>query len=114
MLRFLSKVPSSRLKIFLTDVCNCSQCDKSDKVNFFVSGHPVCLSSFCYVHGLKEGRLHTLIKHYKENGAVPRHFQYKGRNHQAITWDEAEKIVKFLNNVATIHALAIPGRVPGE
>lgn len=38
---------------------------------------------------------------------------YKGRTNKSITFEEAQSIVDFLESVASIHALALPGCVPG-
>lgn len=67
-----------------------------------------------YLNGIGKARLVALTKHYKENGCVPRDFQYKGRNKQAVTLPQAQRIVDFLNNISAVHALALPGRVPGK
>ena len=66
-----------------------------------------------FTHGIRQRRLGTLTKHYRENGAVPRDFHYSGRNNRATTLDEANRIVRFLLTTASIFALALPGRVPG-
>jgi hypothetical protein len=65
------------------------------------------------MNGIGKSRLAALTKHYKENGACPRDFQYKGRNSKAMTFEESKRIVDFLSNISSIHALALPGRVPG-
>ena len=38
----------------------------------------------------------------------------RGRNVNAVSMEEAEFIITFLNNVAAVHSLALPGRVPGK
>lgn len=65
------------------------------------------------MNSISSGTLRTLTNHYKEHGCIPRELRYKGRNNQAITFEEAKRIVMFINSTASIHALALPGRVPG-
>lgn len=55
-----------------------------------------------------------LVKHYKMHGLCPRDFLYKGRNSKAVTFEQAKAIVDFITNISNVHALALPGRVPGE
>ena len=54
-----------------------------------------------------------LTKHYDDYGMFPRTLQYKRRNEKAMKKPEAKRMVVFLRNVASIHALALPGCVPG-
>lgn len=80
----------------------------------FILGHVICRNSFMYYNNIGKSRLNSLASHYKMNGAVPRQFLYKGRNKKAIDFTEAKRIVDFVKNVATIHALSLPGRVSGS
>jgi len=76
-------------------------------------GSPICRNAFCYINYVSRNTLSKLTQHYKENGVVPRLMSYKGRNNKSIKFEEAQSIVDFLKSVARIHALALPGRVPG-
>lgn len=84
-----------------------------DYMFFEFVGKGVCRDTFLAMHGISSGTLQTLIKHYMEVGVVPRDFMKKGRNHQSVTMEDSEFIIKFLTNIAAVHSLALPGRVPG-
>ena len=73
----------------------------------------MCRNAFMYLNDIGNSRLKTLISHYKQHGAVPRDFLYRGRNNKAVHYDEAKHVVTFLQNVARIHALVLPGTVSG-
>lgn len=73
----------------------------------------MCVSGFMYIHSISDTRLKNLRKHYKDNGAVPRTFQHKGRNNKAVNFNDAKLIFDFLQGYAETHALELPGRVPG-
>lgn len=62
---------------------------------------------------LGKSLLLTLTKHYNEHGLCSRDFMYKGRNNKAVSFQQAKKIIDYLTSVSNIHALALPGRVPG-
>ena len=70
-------------------------------------------NGFLYHLGIGESKLQDLIGHYREHGAVTRNFYYRGRNKKAVTTEEATKVIKFLENVSSVHALFLPGRVSG-
>lgn len=72
------------------------------------------MASWLYLHGISTTRLKNLKKHYSAEGAVPRCFNYKGRNNKAVTYDDAKTILEFLTRIASLHALDLPGRVPGR
>lgn len=77
-------------------------------------GVKICRNAFMYMNKLSNGLLNDLIKHYKQHGLCPREFHYKGRNKKAVSYEQAKLIVDFLLNVSKVHALALPGRVPGK
>ena len=69
------------------------------------------------------------MKHLKMNGAVPRYkyllylliVLYLRRIHgnigrkppHALSQDELMKVISFIKNYAAIHAILLPGRIPG-
>ena len=61
-----------------------------------------------------ERKLKALTHHYQKNGAVPVTYYHKGRNGKQVTLKESQIVVRFLLAEARIHALALPGRVPGK
>lgn len=84
------------------------------QLHYCVLGIPLCRHVFRYMNGIGHHRLNVLRSHYKRHGISPRDFHYRGRNNQAVTFEEASRIVEFMNSVSEIHALALPGRVPGN
>ena len=66
-----------------------------------------------YMNGIGQFRLQALLKHYNDEGGEERCFQYKGRNEKALSHDDCQRILKFLEQVAEVHALDLPGRLPG-
>lgn len=76
---------------------------------------PVCKDFFLWLNSVGDSRLKALIKTYKaQQGAHPREFHYKGGYTSGLKWSDCERIVKFIQNIAEIHSLALPGRVPGK
>ena len=69
---------------------------------------------FMFMNGIGDDRLKALITHYRMDGAESRSFNYKGRNFKALTLDDSRRIVTFLEQTAEVHALDLPGRLPGE
>ena len=56
-----------------------------------------------------------MIKFYKEHGVAPR--EKKCGCHLASKWvlsyEDIQRIVHFVNNFADVHAMLLPGRIPG-
>lgn len=67
-------------------------------------------------YSIGKDRLDALIRHYKANGLVPREKKSGGRrdaNKKLLTFEDVTDIKRFITNHADVHALALPGRVPG-
>ena len=79
-----------------------------------LAGTPVCRNSFMYLNAIKHARLKAILKQCQEDGAEPRVLKYKGRNKKAITLEDSERILVFLKQIAELHALDLPGRLPGR
>lgn len=77
-------------------------------------GMVICKPTFLYMNAIGKSRLAALTAHYTAHGTTTRDFLYKGRNNKAVTKEESMKIVSFLHNVAEVHSLSLPGRVPGN
>ena len=56
-----------------------------------------------------------LIKWYMEHGLKPKEKKTGGRanNTRAYSYEDIKRVVTFVTNYAEIHALVLPGRVPG-
>ena len=76
---------------------------------------PVCKEFFLWVNSIGDSRFKVLVKTYKtQSGAHPREFLYRGGARSGLTVEDSNSIVTFLDNIAEIHSLALPGRVPGN
>ena len=81
---------------------------------FHFQGKRVCRAAFLLLHGIGEKRFKNLKKHFSENGLSPRRHGNQGRvPHNAVTLNDARLAVTFLFEYAEMHAILLPGRVPG-
>lgn len=57
-------------------------------------------------------KLTALIKWYKENGLQPRRKKSGGRimSKRILTYEDVERVVKFMYNFAEVNAIVLPGR----
>ena len=59
-------------------------------------------------------KINALSKHYQENGCIPRRHKNQGavfQNH--LSYEDRLKAQTFIRNYAEIHAIMLPGRIPG-
>ena len=81
---------------------------------FHFQGKRICRATFLLLHGIGEKRFKNIKKHFSEKGLSPRGHGNQGRvPHNAITLDDARLAVKFLYEYAEMHAILLPGRIPG-
>ena len=74
----------------------------------------MCKAAFLVLHGIGEKHFKNLKKHFSENGLSPCERGNQGRvPHHAITLHDARQAVTFLFEYAEMHAILLPGRVPG-
>ncbi len=74
----------------------------------------MCRNTFLFLNSIKHHRLKAILKHYQEEGAEPRVLKYKGLNKKAITLEDSERMLVFLKQIGELHALDLPGRLPGR
>ena len=104
---------NSRVVSSATAVSSCGRCAVCDRAaTRFCVGILVCRNTFLYVNAIGHHRLKAVIKQYEEEGAESRTLKYKGRNKRALTMDDAKRSSKFLEQMAEVHALDLPGRLP--
>ncbi|XP_067939703.1 uncharacterized protein [Watersipora subatra] len=84
-----------------------------DRCNFAHEGQKICRETFLFLNGIGKNTFQTLKRHYRTEGAVPRSFNYQGRNKRAVTSDDSKSIADFLDHITSIHSLDLPGRVSG-
>ena len=84
--------------------------------NFIHHGHNVCKVTFAFLYGVGiNHRVLALKKHYQENGMETRvHQNSKQTPAQALSFDDINRIVKYLNQYVEQHAILLPGRIPGQ
>ena len=68
---------------------------------------------FMFMNCIGDDRLKALNTHYKKEGAEARCFHYKGRNLKALTLEDSRRIITFLEQTLQVHALDLPGCLPG-
>ena len=82
--------------------------------NFHFEGKRVCKAMFVVVHGLGGKRFKNIKKHFSQNGISPRWHGNLGRvPRHAVTLGNARHAVTFLLEYTEVHAILLPGRVPG-
>ena len=65
-------------------------------------------------YSMSINRLNGLTKHYREHGCTPRTHKNKGRtfkNH--LSYEDRTRVQQFMKNYAELHAILLPGRMPG-
>lgn len=80
---------------------------------FLILGSTICRDAWQYLHGVGERRLKAVKDALIANGPLPRDFYQKGGMSKAEVM-ETKDTMTFLNQLAEVHGLDIPGRVPGE
>ena len=83
-------------------------------VNYWFCGYKVCKSTFLFVHAVGPKHYKNLISHFSESGLTPRrHGNTKRLPANTVPFSVTQSIVQFIINFATVHALPLPGRIPG-
>ncbi|ELU18246.1 hypothetical protein CAPTEDRAFT_210717 [Capitella teleta] len=73
------------------------------------------MSVFIMEPRLVIGQMNEYIDHYKKHGLVPKEKRRCGRREggKTLSFDDIRRIHSFITNYAVLHALVLPGRVPG-
>ena len=88
---------------------------RSKYVEFYFKGKRICRVTFLFLYTLSLKCYRNLLQHVCHNGIVPRvHGNYHKVPHNRIPFDDIQAIVTYLRNLATTHAISLPGRVPGH
>jgi hypothetical protein len=83
------------------------------KCKFVFHGHKVCQATFLFLHNIGKKRWKNLMKRWQNSG-VELHThgnRGKGNKNQLMAKDVTD-IVTFIDNLASTHAMILPGRVP--
>ena len=87
---------------------------KRTRGDFSIHGIKVCKATFLFAHGIGEKRFKNLKSHFSNMGLSPRSHGNLGRTpRHAATLDDVRHVVAFLFEYAEMHALLLPGQVPG-
>ena len=79
-------------------------------IEFCFKGKHVCRETFLFLYTLSLKRYRNLLEHFCKNGLVLRdHGNYRKAPHNRMAFDDVHAIVEFLKNLATTHALPLPG-----
>ena len=83
------------------------------KCTFVFHGHRVCQTTFLFVHNVGKKRWKNLMKRWQNTGVeLHSHGNRSKGNKSQLTPNDVTDIVKFVDNLASIHAMILPGRVP--
>ena len=85
------------------------------RTTYWLEGHQLCRETFKFLRGISQDRLTALLDWYKTEGLVPKEKKSGGRksNTKCLMFEDIKRVVQFLTNYADVHALVLPGRVPG-
>ena len=91
--------------------CTGAQQKHRISMTYFFQGKCVCKYTYRFVHAVGPKRYKNLIRH----GLVPRvHGNVKRLPPNAVSLAKTRSILQFISHFATIHALPLPGRLPGQ
>ena len=81
-------------------------------INYYFRGTRVCKATFMFVHAVGPKRYKNIVTHFAEHGVVPR--RHGNTRRLPANTAETESVVAFIKHFSTIHALTLPGRMPGQ
>ena len=83
-------------------------------ISYWFHGHKVCKSTFLFMHAVGPKHFKNLVAHFTQNGLTPRrHGNTKHLPANTVPFSVTNDVVQFITNFATLHALPLPGRIPG-
>ena len=81
---------------------------------YLFGGQRVCRRTYQFLLGVSKDRLQAIKASYMKDGITTRiHGNTKRLPHNALTYEDITRIVKFLSNYAEEQAILLAGRVPG-
>jgi len=86
-----------------------------DRAHFHFQSKPVCKEFFLFLHGVSDKVYRSLKSTLVTQGIMPKPHQntVKLPAVRAHSLETRERAVRFLENFAIMHAVVLPGRVPG-
>ena len=84
-------------------------------IDYYFHGRRVCKVMYLFLHAIGPKKYKNLVTHFGEHGLVPRrHGNTRRLAANAISFAKTENVVAFIRHFSTIHALPLPGRMPGQ
>lgn len=88
---------------------------KRQSYKYYFKSIPVCKSTFLLAYNIGEYSLKSLLKHLIENGSVPRtHGNTSRRPANALSYEQTENVVTFLNQYALEYGLPMAAPLSGR
>ena len=114
----LDMVVLAQLQAFSNDTEADAEQESAHRRNyiaFMFKGRRICRKTFLFLHALSLKRYRNLLVHYNNNGLVAReHGNTSKSPHNRIAFTDVQDIVAFIERLAEIHALPLPGRMPNH
>ena len=84
-------------------------------IDYYFHGKRVCKSTYTFAHVFGLKRFKNLVSHFEKNVLVSQvHGNTKRLPANTIPFAKTQSIVQFIQHFATVHALPLPGRLPGQ
>lgn len=97
------------------DVQGENETEKQQRIAYYCEGKRVCKTTYLFIHAVGPKQYKNLVKHFKMHGLVARvHGNVKSLPTNTISMKRTNSVVQFISHTATIHALPLPGRLPGQ
>ena len=114
-----AEMEKGELDLVILANLNAHRCGESHQsrchVNYYFHGKKVCKTTYLFLHGIGPKRFKNLLSHFDQNGLVSRtHGNTKRSPANTLPFSTTQEVVKFINNFALLHALPLPGRLPGQ
>ena len=75
----------------------------------------MCKCTFIFVHSVGSKQFKNLVTHFMQNGLSLRtHGNTKRLPANTLAFSVTEGVAQFISSFAAIHALPLPGRIPGQ
>jgi len=93
---------------------HCKNTDRQRvKCQFVFHGERVCKTTFLFIHNIGKKRWKNLMKRWQSTGVELHVHGNRGKSSKTqLTPNDISDIVQFIDNLASTHAMILPGRVP--
>ena len=104
--------------VILSQIASCTKPSEGSSrtySQFLHKWNRISIKTFLFLHGVSHHRYENLCRHYSCHGATPRrHGNVSKSPKHALSLAETQSIVSFLHHFASVHALFLPGWIPGN